>query len=144
MMLQDILRAKGAEVFCIASSANLEDVVQMLVARNCGSLVVADANAGGPLAGIITERDILRTTAATKQPLREIPVVEAMTRHVITASPHDSVEAVMGVLTEHRIRHLPVVEHDELVGMISIGDLVKAQVEELAMENHFLKNYIQG
>ena len=144
MTLQEILRAKGSQVFCIAPDETLETVVQTLVENNCGSLLVRDPQTDKPMVGIVTERDILRTTAATKKPLAEIRVHEVMTADVITAAPSDSVESVMGLLTQKRIRHLPVVENSELIGMISIGDVVKAQFDQLAMENHYLKSYIQS
>jgi CBS domain-containing protein len=144
MKLQDILQAKGSQVFCIAPDATLEAVVQTLIDNNCGSLLVRDPHVDEPIVGIVTERDILRTTAATKKPLTEIRVYEVMSANVITAGPTDSVASVMGLLTEKRIRHLPVVENSELKGMISIGDVVKAQFDQLAMENHYLKSYIQG
>jgi len=86
----------------------------------------------------------LRTTAATNKPLSEIRVSEVMSVDLIVASPGDSIESVMGLLTEKRIRHLPVVENNQLKGMISIGDVVKAQYDQLALENHYLKSYIQS
>jgi len=145
MMLQEILRNKGSNVFTIAPDATLEDVVQKLVGHNCGSLVVceADERASGRLSGIVTERDILKATAAHKQ-LDRVKVAEVMTRDVITGTPADSVEDTMGLMTENRIRHLPIVEDGRLQGLISIGDVVKAQHDQLTMENHYLKNYIQS
>ncbi|MDH3718823.1 MAG: CBS domain-containing protein [Planctomycetota bacterium] len=144
MTLQDILRIKGSQVFSIAPDATVETVVQTLVENNCGSLLVRDPQTDEPMVGIVTERDILRTTATKKKPLSEIRVYEVMTVNVITAAPSASVESVMGLLTQNRIRHLPVVENSELMGMISIGDVVKAQFDQLAMENHYLKSYIQS
>jgi CBS domain-containing protein len=94
--------------------------------------------------GIITERDILRACAAHHAPLAARKVADAMTTDVITASPGDCVEEAMGLLTDRRIRHLPVMDDDQLIGMISIGDVVKAQHDALSMENHYLKSYIHG
>ncbi|NIP87119.1 MAG: CBS domain-containing protein [Planctomycetales bacterium] len=144
MTLKEILQSKGSQVYSIAPDATLETVVQTLVENNCGSLLVCDPQSDEPMVGIVTERDILRTTAATKKPLAEICVYEVMSVNVITAEPSDSLESVMGLLTDKRIRHLPVVENSQLKGMISIGDVVKAQFERLAMENHYLKSYIQS
>jgi CBS domain-containing protein len=98
----------------------------------------------GDMVGIITERDILRASAATRGPLESVKVRDRMTRCPIVAALHDELAEVMGVMTQHRIRHLPVVEHGKLVGIISIGDLVKAQHDELSRENHYLKSYIQS
>ena len=146
MTLQDILRAKGSAVHTITADASLEDVVQKLVKFNCGSLVVCEAGGcdNGKMVGIISERDILRACAAQKMPLSNYKVADTMTREVITGSPSDSVEDTMGLLTEHRVRHLPIVETQRLLGIVSIGDIVKAQHDSLTMENHYLKSYIHG
>jgi CBS domain-containing protein len=142
MTLSDILAVKGRRVFTIAAHATLADVVDQLVAHNVGSLVVCDG--GGFMVGIITERDILRACALQLGPLETLPIARFMTQQVITAAPHDDVENIMGLMTEHRIRHLPVLEHDRLIGIISIGDIVKAQYENLCRENHYLMAYIQS
>jgi CBS domain-containing protein len=96
------------------------------------------------MVGIITERDILRASASTRGPLDFLRVEERMTRCPIVASPTDEVEDVMCVMTERRIRHVPVVESGRLIGIISIGDTVKAQHDELCRENYYLKSYIQS
>ncbi len=144
MTLKEILRQKGTEVYSITPDETVADAVQSLVDHNCGSLLVIDPKSGRPMAGIITERDILRVTAAKVGPLDQIKVKEVMTVDVTTGTLSDSVDDVMGLMTEQRIRHLPIVEDDELKGIISIGDVVKAHVGELATENHYLKEYIQS
>jgi CBS domain-containing protein len=96
------------------------------------------------MVGIITERDILRACAKTRGPLEFLRVSERMTRCPVVASPSDELADVMCVMTERRIRHVPVVEHGRLVGIVSIGDTVKAQHDELCRENHYLKSYIQS
>jgi CBS domain-containing protein len=141
MILQDILRVKGSAVHSIDPSATLEDVVQTLVACNCGSLVVCNE---GTLAGIITERDILKACAAHPGQFKQLRVREVMATHPVTASPQDSVEDTMGLMTNRRIRHLPIIEEGQLVGLISIGDVVKAQHDSLSLENHYLKTYIHS
>jgi CBS domain-containing protein len=141
MQLSAILGAKGRMVYTCAPSDALDDVVDLLVGHNIGSLVVLE---DGEMVGIITERDILRASAATRGPLESVKVHERMTRCPIVASPRDEITDVMGVMSERRIRHLPVVERGQLIGMISIGDLVKAQHDELSRENHYLKSYIQS
>ena len=94
--------------------------------------------------GIISERDILRFCAAGKSTLASAKVSEVMTTRLVTGSPDQSLEEAMGVMTRTRIRHLPIVSEGRLVGIVSIGDLVKNQLEQLAMENHFMKSYITG
>lgn len=147
MLLQDILRNKGGQVLSIEPKATLDDVVQRLVKHNCGSLVVCETRADGqqgPMVGIVTERDILRACAARRGPLDSILVAQVMTTQVVTGSPTDPLEDAMGQMTEHRVRHLPVLDGGELIGMISIGDVVKAQHDQFAVENHYMKTYIQG
>jgi CBS domain-containing protein len=145
MNLQDILRQKGSTVYSIRPDATLDDVVQTLVRYNVGSLVVRDGDSSSPMLGIITERDILKACAAIRSSLGQMHVRDAMTEHVATGTPSDSVEDTMGTMTNRRIRHLPVLDEDgRLVGLVSIGDIVKAQHDHLTLENHYLKTYIHG
>ena len=139
MLVRDILAQKGSAVFSCHPDDTLADVVASLMQRNCGSLVVLD---GDQMVGIVTERDVLRSCAELRGPLDFVQVSERMTTDPITARLDDEVAGVMGVMTERRIRHLPVMEHGRLCGMISIGDVVKAHHGELCQENHYLKTYI--
>jgi CBS domain-containing protein len=143
MRLRDILDQKSHEVRTIHSSASCDEVVTELVRFNIGSLIVRDT-ANGPVLGIITERDILKAQAAHRVPLRELQVAEHMTNNLIIARPNDDVVVAMGLMTTHRVRHLPVIEDDRLYGMVSIGDVVKAQHDELELENHHMRSYIQS
>jgi len=145
MTLQEILSAKGTKVLSISPEATLAEVVQKLVQFNCGSLVVCKNEDCSHMVGIITERDILRACAAGKKALDQVRVEEVMSHDLVTGSPNDTIQYAMGVMTERRVRHLPIVEDEgRLVGMISIGDLVKNQHDQLSMENHYLKTYIQS
>jgi CBS domain-containing protein len=141
MRVYEILQTKGHMVHQIATSASLEDAVERLVQFNCGSLMVVDADL---IVGIITERDILKAIDSQKQSLSCLSVRDFMTRKLVTGHPSDEVESVMGIMTSHRVRHLPIFDQGRLAGMISIGDVVKAQFDLLAVENHYLKVYIQG
>ena len=144
-LLQEILLTKGARVLSISPRATLADVVEKLVKHNCGSLVVCEEEDCTRMLGIITERDILRSCAGGNAAFNQIRVVDVMSRELITGSPQESVQQAMGVMTDHRIRHLPIVDDDgKLIGMVSIGDLVKQQHDQLSMENHYLKSYIQS
>jgi CBS domain-containing protein len=111
------------------------------VYHRCGSLLVCR---GEELVGIITERDILRASATEGYNLETTTVAELMTTDLVTGTLDDSISETMGLLTERRIRHLPILEDGKLAGMISIGDVVKAQYAKLSIENHYLKSYIQG
>lgn len=147
MTINEILRDKGTSVHAIAPDATLDDAVQQLVRQNVGSLIVcvkADCTKSSSIVGIITERDILRASAARVGVFTDRLVSDVMTPGPITGSPSDDVAKVMGLMTDRRIRHLPIVADDRLVGLISLGDLVKAQNHRMSMENHVLKSYIQG
>ena len=146
MTLREILHSKGHVVHTIGASATLDEVVQTLVRHNCGSLVVWEAGSAGSgrMVGIITERDILRACAKHQARLSALRVADTMTVDVTVGSPCDSVEDTMGLMTQMRIRHLPVVEDGQLLGLVSIGDVVKIQHDRLTMENHYLKSYLQG
>ena len=141
MKLMDILSTKGSAVYSIHPEATLAELAEALVAHNCGSLVVLHEQR---MVGIITERDFLKSYVSTKKDLSSLYVSDFMSPNVTTGSPEDSVSETMGLLTSKRIRHLPIVDgNGDLVGMISIGDVVKAQHDELSVENHFMKSYIQ-
>ena len=146
MTLADILKVKGSNVYTTGPEATLKDCVADLVRHNVGSLLVCerDVEHGERVLGIITERDILHYCAAGKGTLAAANVADVMSAGLITASPKDSLDDAMGLLTQKRIRHLPVLVEGRLVGLVSIGDLVKAQHDRLAMENQFMKDYIQS
>jgi CBS domain-containing protein len=146
MTLQEILEVKGTKVFTVEPDATLAEAVEQLVNNRVGSLVVCDRHVtdGEKMVGIVTERDLLYHSAAHKGSLTEVNVSAIMTREVITGTPDDPVEQVMGIMTAKRIRHLPVLSEGRLVGMVSIGDVVKAQHDKLALENQFMKDYIQS
>ena len=141
MLVQHILADKGSIVHSCSPDDTLADVVDLLVGHNIGSLLVMR---DGEMVGIITERDILRACAATHGPLNSLRVEDRMTRCPISSSPDDEISDVMCLMTERRIRHVPVVENGRLIGIISIGDTVKAQHDELCRENYYLKSYIQS
>lgn len=141
MHLREILAAKGGDLLTIAPTAMMADVVEKLCEHNCGCLIVCE---GETMVGIISERDVLRAISNLDEPLEEIPVEARMTRNVITGSPQDDIKSVMGTMTKNHIRHLPVLADGKLAGMISIGDIVKAQHQALERENHLLMTYIQS
>jgi CBS domain-containing protein len=139
MLLRDILSRKGGRVSVCSPFETLEQAVNRLVHENIGSLVVCSGN---KLVGILTERDILRKSATAPFQFASLTVAECMTPSPITGTPEMELTFVMGLMTDRRIRHLPVLEGNDLVGLISIGDLVKSHYDELACENHYLRNYL--
>ncbi len=147
MTLKEILQHKGSEVHTVGPDATLCEVVDDLVRFNVGSLVICKSFSKGAdvgMIGIITERDILRFLAEHEEMLDTTRVAEIMSEGLITAAPGDPLEKGMALMTHHRIRHLPIVDNGQLLGIISIGDIVKAQDDELIMENFYMTSYIQG
>ncbi len=141
MLLKDILATKGSDVLSIEPNATMADAVEKMVAHRCGSLVVCN---GETMVGIVSERDVLRAISGTSETLDKISVEARMTKDVITGSPDQNINDTMGLMTAQHVRHLPVLDDGKLAGLISIGDIVKAQHQKLAMENHLLMSYIQS
>jgi CBS domain-containing protein len=145
MTLQEILNQKGSLVHKIGPDQTLGEVVRRLTEQRIGSLVVCESRGGrSQMVGIITERDVLRAISKGPVILDHLKVRDFMTADPITGCPVDEVAEVMGLMTSQRIRHLPVVDGETLVGIISIGDVVKAQYDQMVMENHYLKSYLNG
>ena len=141
MTIETILREKGRDVVTVTGSQTVMDAVHILVERNIGGLVVVE---GSRPIGIITERDVLRLTAQSTGALGKILIRDAMTTELVTVSPEDELLGAMDVMTENRIRHLPVLDGEALVGIVSIGDLVNACRVSAESENSQLRQYIQG
>lgn len=141
MLLKDILATKGTDILSIEPSATMADAVDKMVAHRCGCLVVCQ---GESMVGIISERDVLRAISGVSKTLDKISVEERMTKNVITGTPDQNINDTMGLMTKNHVRHLPVIDGGKLAGLISIGDVVKAQHQKLAMENHLLMSYIQS
>ncbi len=137
--IKNILATKGTNVITIRPEQSLKEAVATLTKHNIGALVVVDA--AGRLAGIISERDIIRA-AARRDDVFTQPVSEVMTRSVITAVPNDDLRSVLQTMTNKRFRHLPIVEHDKLLGIVSIGDVVKAQLDQYQGEIDTLQTQI--
>ena len=143
MNVQSIIGTKGIEVATIAQTANLGDVVRTLGERRIGALVVSGD--GRVIEGIISERDIVGAASRSGAAALEASVGSVMSTDVITCSLGDGVDRVMSLMTDRRIRHLPVVDdHGHLAGIVSIGDVVKARLTELEHENRALADYISG
>ena len=136
-----ILAVKGSEVFRVAPGASVYEALQILAEKNAGALVVTE---GSKLVGIISERDYARKVALVDRTSRDTLVSEIMSRDVMTVAPTASIEACMELMTERHIRHLPVLKDDELVGVVSIGDVVKAVIADLAAMVEQLDSYIRG
>jgi CBS domain-containing protein len=140
MNVASILHQKGRAVTTVSPSATLLDVAAKLAAKRIGAIVVVEA--GGKLGGIISERDIIGALAKNGQDSLVQPVSEVMTRDVVTCQETDTLDELMAMMTARRFRHLPVVTDEALVGIISIGDVVKHHVAEVEMEATAMRDYI--
>jgi len=142
MKVKDILKRKGREVITIAAEATVVEAMALLSEHRIGAMIVMQGDA---LAGILSERDILRSFRDLNG-LAEKRVHELMTGadRLIVATPVDTVQYAMAMMTEHRIKHIPVIEEGHLAGLISIGDAVKAMLDQSAQETKRLQDYITG
>ena len=140
MFVSDILLQKGGLVFTVTPGTSIAQLSQQLSTRRIGSVLVLDGE--GSVAGIVSERDLVRAMASHGAKAMELEARQVMTREVVTCDPDDSIDQVMQTMTQGRFRHLPVVRHGELLGLVSIGDVVKARLEETKHETEALKAYI--
>jgi len=141
MIIKSILSAKGSGVISIEPTATLAAAVAMLAKHRVGALLVF-----GPdrrVIGILSERDIVRALAERGAGVLNEPLSQVMTRNVVTCSESDSVGVLMERMTTGRFRHLPVVEQDQVIGIVSIGDVVKHRLQEIEEEAGALRDYIQ-
>ena len=139
MLVSQILKRKGDLVFTIEPSETIAGTAALLNSRGVGALVVLDA---GQVVGIVSERDVVRALADRGASALDAHVSTCMTRDVHFAAPADTIDVLLGQMTDRRIRHLPVCHEDRLVGLISIGDLVKWKISEVEAEAEGLKSYI--
>ena len=142
MNVEAILRGKGRAVATIRPDQPIEAALTALRDRNVGALVVSED--GERVDGIISERDLVHGLAERGRDLLTLSVAEVMTRLVTICDPADSVADLMAEMTNRRIRHLPVVENGHLVGIVSIGDLVKSRLDEIEYEAYSLRSFIAG
>ncbi len=142
MIVRNILKRKGPEVITVFAEKTVREAVDILVRNNIGALLVL--NQEGKIVGIISERDVLRLTHKDPAGLDTTRIEEIMTTDVIIGGLDDGVAEAERVMTQNHIRHLPIIDRKRLVGMVSIGDLVKAQMSEHAVENRHLRDFIDG
>jgi CBS domain-containing protein len=141
MNVKAILAAKGYNTITIEPTTNLAAAARVLADNHIGALVICGA--GEHLSGILSERDIVRALAEHGADALSLPVGQVMTREVVTCGENDSVVSLMERMTAGKFRHLPVIEQGRLVGLVSIGDVVKQRVEEFERETAAMRNYIQ-
>jgi CBS domain-containing protein len=142
VQVRDVLRHKGRGVATVAPDVTVADLLSRLAENNVGAMVVTSES--GSVRGIVSERDVVRALQRTGTSLLSDPVSSIMTTEVTTTSPDDSVESLARIMTESRIRHLPVLEDGRLAGIVSIGDVVKNRIDQLESERESLIGYIQS
>ncbi len=140
MIVSRILSIKGREVIAIEPGRTLGEAARMLSERKIGALMVVDDKK--PVSGIISERDIVRAVASHGAKALEEPLSRYMTERVITCTGQTAINDIMELMTQQKFRHVPVVEEGQLVGIISIGDVVKFRLEEIEAESQAIKEYI--
>jgi len=141
MKISEVLKAKGETIESIGPDNSIREAMDKIVDRKIGSLLVMKDDIA---VGIISERDIFRLMATHGEAAFSKPVREFMTENLVVCVPDDDIDMAMARMTNNRFRHLPIVENRKLVGIISIGDIVKTQVHNLKVENRYLIDYITG
>lgn len=139
MRIADLLRGKGSEVASVPPKLSVTGLLEELARHNIGAVVVLD---GDRLVGIVSERDVVRRLNERGGALLTVPVEEIMTTDVVTCGPDETVDRLAAIMTERRIRHMPVVADGALVGIVSIGDVVKSRIRQLESDREQLESYI--
>jgi CBS domain-containing protein len=141
MKVKELLSLKGIECFSIMSDQTLLDAAKQMTECRIGALLVMDK---GSLAGIITERDIVKNAANEARQCKDVKIRDIMSTNLLVSKPSDDLEYVMAVMTQNNIRHLPIVDQSGLAGVLSMRDVVKIMVKNLKAENQYLKDMIGG
>lgn len=139
MLIAEILKDKGGAVFTAAPADDLQSTIRALDEKRVGALVICE---GDRVVGILSERDLVRAVASHGRDALSKPVSDYMTQDVVFAEPNETVGVLMERMTDRRIRHLPVIQNGRLVGVVSIGDLVKSKIAEATFEAESMKAYI--
>ncbi len=141
MKVKELLSIKGLECFSIQSSDTLQAAAKQMAECNIGALLVMDR---GSLVGIVTERDIVKNAAGEGLAMKEVLIKDVMSANLLVVKPGDDLDYVMAIMIQNNIRHLPVIEENGLLGLLSMRDVVRVLVKNLKAENHYLKDFIGG
>lgn len=140
MSVSELLKNKGHDVYSVEETATLRDAIALLNTKNIGVVLVTDKN--GHMKGILSERDIIRRALAQETGFRDEPVTKTMTGKVFSVNEQASIDTVMEIMTNSRIRHVPVLDGNKIKGLISIGDVVKRKISDVENEAAVLRDYI--
>jgi len=141
MKVKELLSIKGLECFSINSTDTLQAAAKQMAECNIGALLVMDR---GSLVGIVTERDIVKNSAHEQPAMKDVLIKDAMSANLLVVKPGDDLDYVMAIMIQNNIRHLPVIEENGLLGLLSMRDVVRVLVKNLKAENHYLKDFIGG
>lgn len=141
MKVKELLSIKGLECFSIQSADTLQAAAKQMAECNIGALLVMDR---GSLVGIVTERDIVKNAANEGRVMKDVLIKDAMSANLLVVKPGDDLDYVMAIMIQNNIRHLPVIEENGLLGLLSMRDVVRVLVKNLKAENHYLKDFIGG
>jgi len=139
--VSSILQVKGNEVYSVKKDTSIIDVLDLMTQKRIGAVLVME---NGKIAGIFSERDFVRKVSRTRNLSLDIPVSQLMTKDVFVISPDESIDECMAIMSGTRIRHLPVIEDEKLVGLISIGDVVRSSLEDKDLQIQSMEKYIFG
>lgn len=142
MRVKDVLKNKKGEVITIAPKATIRQAMESLITHKISCLPVMDEN--NKLVGIISDKDIFKKIFETTGDYRVFTVDQLMTRDLIIGIPDDEISYIAGLMTNNRIRHIPILDREKLMGIVSVGDVVKTQIEHMQIENRYLKQYLDG
>ncbi|HXV28461.1 MAG TPA: CBS domain-containing protein [bacterium] len=142
MKVKDVIESKGGQVWTIDQDKTVYEALGVLVDKKIGAIVVMGPK--GSITGIVSERDIIRECFRNSKNLEKSFIKDIMTRQLIVGKPEDELDYIMGIMTKNRIRHVPIISGGKLQGIVSIGDVVKAQLQSKEYENHYLKDYMFG
>ena len=143
MKIKDILKVKGSKVWMIKETQTIHDALHLLVSRKIGALLVSDETSRN-IVGILSERDIVRGLYEKKAKTEALLVKDLMTKKVLMGSPDDEIGSIMQLMTEKRVRHIPVMHNGVLLGIVSIGDVVKSLLQDSEHQIRHLKDYLYG
>ena len=142
MLVKDILNQQKRKIITAGEKTTIKQAMKLMVDNKISCLPVLEDD--GKLVGIISDKDIFWKIYETECHIREMTVGEVMTSNLIVGVPEDEVPYIAGVMTENKIRHVPIIQQDRMIGLVSVGDIVKTQMENIKIENRYLQQYISG
>ncbi len=142
MKVKDVLKNKKRELVTVDASTNILEAMDLLIKNGISCLPILGYS--GQLVGIISDKDIFKAVFENQQGFQSFTVGNLMTTDLIVGLPDDEIDYIGGVMTENQIRHVPIVEQDKLLGLLSLGDVVKAEIKRMKIENRYLKMYMEG